>query len=831
MSIYQPHLLLLFMWCNSFLIVVYFVASIVNVKKDKRLYYASTLSVDVSFNDKENAAITAFHSRHRDYEQLFSNVIGDYLDKKYMIEVTLVKRNINDNNLNLSLSVEWDNKMQETLSMKDAILIMENHCHERLSNVRFAKRILEFCENSNEKLPVISIQGTAEIQDIYQYQVDQYNATKMQQSRKIEDITSKPLHDMTNEHIKELIELWLLLDTKFTKYSDEIMIIMKTKNINGMLIEEMLKNNIDIKGYLNGVIGEFVSKNMMNKIVDHLSDREQVSLSPLDSNSLAQLICDFPIKNMQRNLNKNINGVWIINNLHNNEFIEMLQRDLAITEQDASQIHHLFQRQNVPNDAIILSYLKNEFANIIDLKLADLEAIFQAYPVNYVSLALNMKNNGSIHKEAEIIANLFHYIVVDANVTHQNTQYKVTFNYNMISNLYESYANIFSKLFLNNWWCSNCNYHNRICKIGGNKLIAKDEFMLNCMICGCDKIKSIANTLRNNKIQNNLFDKHENIDELDWKPECSDKNDITKCEEAKKLLKFMGVYSHKEYATTISTLYNLNSKQIYLHIISPAIEQVNDETQRKLLFKIFKHNEDYKPFKHNEDYKPLTHSDTIDININGSDICSITEQDFIQMIFEKNVHITAAKFLYQNIFYNCDVYVTAKRAELFGVSWNELIRIWKHVFMSHLDWNDFNSYKYFIENMSECNKSNCKSISRNKIRHTESDDQVRFKEQTDFKYEYPYEQYQQINVNECNQHIQSKLLDEEYYQSVLDSIHCNLLHPKSQRQEIKRSVMNDYLEQKEEEETKTRTRVSTDTNVSNYIEMTELKSTSPTKVN
>eukprot|EP01084_Bolivina_argentea_P307086 530723_1 len=150
-------------WCYSFLIVVYFVASIVNVKKNKRLYYASTLSVNISFNDKENAAVTAFYARHRDYEQLFSNVIGDYLDKKYMVEVTLVKRNISNNNLKLSLSVEWYNQIQEALSMKDAILLMENHCHEQLSNVRFAKRILEFCENSNEKLPVISIQGTAEI--------------------------------------------------------------------------------------------------------------------------------------------------------------------------------------------------------------------------------------------------------------------------------------------------------------------------------------------------------------------------------------------------------------------------------------------------------------------------------------------------------------------------------------------------------------------------------------------------------------------------------------------------------------------------------------------
>eukprot|EP01084_Bolivina_argentea_P307085 530721_1 len=151
-------------WCYSFLIVVYFVASIVNVKKDKRLYYVSTsLSVGVSFSDKKNAAVTTFHSRHRDYERLFSNMIGDYLDEKYMIEVTLVKRNISNNNLNLSLSIEWDNQMQEALSMKDAILLMENHCHEQLSNVRFAKRILEFCENSNEKLPVISIQGTAEI--------------------------------------------------------------------------------------------------------------------------------------------------------------------------------------------------------------------------------------------------------------------------------------------------------------------------------------------------------------------------------------------------------------------------------------------------------------------------------------------------------------------------------------------------------------------------------------------------------------------------------------------------------------------------------------------
>eukprot|EP01083_Nonionella_stella_P043019 116092_1 len=74
--------------------------------------------------------------------------------------------------------------------------------------------------------------------------------------------------------------------------------------------------------------------------------------------------------------------------------------------------------------------------------------------INFEELAVKLKNNVSIHHESSMLVNF-----IDDRL--QNTSEK------MINTILKEVANVLCDLCLDDWWCSECLYHNRIIKING----------------------------------------------------------------------------------------------------------------------------------------------------------------------------------------------------------------------------------------------------------------------------------------------------------------------------------------------------------------------------
>eukprot|EP01084_Bolivina_argentea_P039852 73645_1 len=70
-----------------------------------------------------------------------------------------------------------------------------------------------------------------------------------------------------------------------------------------------------------------------------------------------------------------------------------------------------------------------------------------------------------------------------------------------IDNIFEVMAELFSE-YLNEWFCSYCNYHTRVITIFNKKLNSKQ--MKKCIVCGCGKKKSIKNSLKGNSIPDRI---------------------------------------------------------------------------------------------------------------------------------------------------------------------------------------------------------------------------------------------------------------------------------------------------------------------------------------
>eukprot|EP01084_Bolivina_argentea_P016840 31450_1 len=683
---------------------------------------------------------------------------------------------------------------------------MENEFQQKLNDVRFEKNLAKFCNISQDKLPKISIKGQYTMEKIFSYQIDQFGRHRQAQIQQIQqNIVSKhdkSLYNMSSNEINQVIIHWLLSDLKFQSFSDAIMKTIKNKNINGLLIAEINEKNMNLKQYLNNLIGEYIEDKMMDKIAHKLKSAKIVEM---DSSAFAEWICEFSIttlfhQSLYDNHNIEINGKWIVDNITNNKFQNILQDTLGISEDDAKQIYKFMKKYHVPSNETIISNINNgirsqlyQFLNVSNIE----QLTADAFNINYQILALKLKNNAEIDEEMEIISDLFNFLVMDNTNKNHNTK----LNFGLVSKLYRVYANIFSELFLQEWYCCNCNYLNRSIKIHGKYITPLDKFMKNCLVCGINKIDSITETLKENSMQIRLFyaDKSK-INQN--KIVCNGGRDISTCLSVDKLLKFVKEYTQKEYVSYISSVSQLRDDEIY-ELILRSISNITNQMEKKILIKMFESQHDV-------------------LNINSAKLLKLQEQDLMKLIFDQtdNVKSGTIKKLYKHILNEMDQFVSDKRIKMFAVSHSEIIKIWKHVLQKHLDLNDYRSYEYLALHLDECNELKCQSIERDKERYNHR------LQQTENEYD--------DNKDEYNEHIYHAMFDDLYYKSVFDSIHCSILHPKKQRKELKKirsRILIDGLFFNENEDTED-TPDDTDTDaIEGYegfdanIEMTQMNTT------
>eukprot|EP01084_Bolivina_argentea_P185632 320105_1 len=186
-------------------------------------------------------------------------------------------------------------------------------------------------------------------------------------------------------------------------------------------------------------------------------------------------------------------------------------------------------------------------------------------------------------------------------------------------------------------------------------------------------------------------------------------------------------------------------------------------------------------------------------NIDGKLLVELEEIGFqTMMILEKNINIThgTIKHLYELIYKECDKYVANKRLEMFGIQFDDLMTMWKHCLLKHMDFynhdckqNLFKCDTYDHKNnnddsednkeeekeeydacvdckfkLDKCEDEKCETVTRN-MKRSELINSSNHSE--------VYGEYRNKNINK---HIKYQIHNDKYFQYELDSIHNHLLH-------------------------------------------------------
>eukprot|EP01084_Bolivina_argentea_P108148 193274_1 len=139
-----------------------------------------------------------------------------------------------------------------------------------------------------------------------------------------------------------------------------------------------------------------------------------------------------------------------------------------------------------------------------------------------------LKNNNQISHESEILISLIDNMI--------NNNPDETKKYDLMDNVLKNIARIFAYNILNEWFCCDCNYHNRIITIFNKKI--KPNEMQKCMVCGCDKTTSIMKTLKDRSISKLFADKTE-----EQNIKCTSNVYIKLCESYQRFFIFIKNYS------------------------------------------------------------------------------------------------------------------------------------------------------------------------------------------------------------------------------------------------------------------------------------------------
>eukprot|EP01084_Bolivina_argentea_P036200 67009_1 len=630
-SIKDPSFLIFTIWFFTFIIVSHFSVLCFRYIHSVKWYHNHGMLVIKAKFDHTEGNLNVFEPKHKNYEKKLKNILKEYTDSnKYCVDVAHISRDANnDYELCIQLSVEWnaDNDID------NPTLLMESHFQEALRDIKFSKNIATFCHRKEGKLPTITIHGEYDINKIYNYQIQKFEKLQNEQLNKIKnEILNKltPLHQLNNQETRSLITHWMLSDSKFKSFTHEIMRTIKEKNINGMSIEDIV-NKMNVMSYLNDIIGEYIEPKMMKKIAGKLEELANKNLAHFNSDELAKKICLFAIDQINDDNNWLSNehfGQFDGESLANAQdggrsFMNILHDAIGLNHDDAQQIHKYLMKYNVPgNQRIILTVLHtaekwnlNQYIDLIMLNK-------MIYDINHATVAIKLKNNLDLTNEAKCIEDMIYGLVVTR---------ATEVNFNLISKIYELYSKIFGDLVLKEWWCSRCNYHNRICKILGKKLKYSDSFMRHCLVCGMDKNSSISNSLKGKsvvKVQKEIIPSHGKRNIF----KCLDIKYIDQCGAAEMLLQFMQMYSEHGYLTYIDILSNLNADDAKQHIILKAIQNMPNMSDAT--------NKDKQSLTNIFDNEIKEHSDiTTSIASSGDELCQLTEANLFMFTTSVNENI------------------------------------------------------------------------------------------------------------------------------------------------------------------------------------------------
>eukprot|EP01083_Nonionella_stella_P275480 935548_1 len=750
---------------------------------------------------------------HTNYEKDMTKIIDSYLDNsthiKYFSEVLDIDTHNHD--LIISIFVSWkyeDDRLNGSINIAEIIEMEIDFREQLISEIRFAPRITLFCgfgnkPSSNQEPPQISIEGKYSTEHLHSYQTGRFenkNDTDLQELKRNIFNEIKPLYTMTNADICNIIKYWFLSDIKYRAYNKDVMKIIRDKNVNGIVLQDLSTKKMNTKLYLSDLFGRYFEPEMIDVITKKLFPHETkggkanettdfVNLSTIDSYQLAKTICTLRMDRIGNRLMQSsdcIDGNWFTNAVNPKKpFMSKLIDELAINDEDAVQIYKLLKTFDVPKGSDIEVEIIEATTSKLseDIKIDNIKQLSsEPFPINLETLALKLKNNLSLRQESEVLMNLFYHLVT-VNATPDKPV-----NYGLYNHLYEIYASVFGQTCLNEWWCSECCYHNRRIKINSSFLNRDSPFMKACIICGTDKKTAIITTLKGESKQKCLMDVDANADEFS----CED-GTIGKCIACQKIMEFLRKYEEHEldYPSILSTM---NCTEVATHILVPSIQQLTDETD--VLLNAFAIN-----------------------TIDGKLLCTLEEDVFRAMmgvVLEGNNQLSAGtvKHFYDLMYSQCDTYVKEARESIFGSSCSQLMHFWKHCLNKHMNsYSDDCSKNLFkckeqqhadaipehaeaepdhksqefdqliqecavcleLKKLDSCNDTRCVALSRNVDRF-----QLINSKSATTKSKARDSVYGELRIDieklPCNLHIKHQMQNDRYFQYELDSIHTHLLH-------------------------------------------------------
>eukprot|EP01084_Bolivina_argentea_P306228 529127_1 len=299
------------------------------------------------------------HSEKRLNEmlQIIYNFPIDQIQQKLRINGKWI---IDNHNLKNNNFVE---KLYDITGMNRSDIIQ---IYKFITRYKFDRDIEVFCgkelnilvtESKTKKLE--SIRNSQITQTLLEHAITIFNRKKNQSLTRFKSTIDKPksLYKCSSDNIKNIICYWILRDVKYTTFCKQIIEIMiNDVLVNGINTEGILTKATNLH-YLNNLFAKYINYAMIVEVANKLKNEEQ---SNKHANDLIQIIYNYPIDQIQNNLNNRIDGDWILNNLQNNNFVNKLHEISRMDMNDVKQIYDFILSYNVPRNNVIAAKIINE---------------------------------------------------------------------------------------------------------------------------------------------------------------------------------------------------------------------------------------------------------------------------------------------------------------------------------------------------------------------------------------------------------------------------------------------------------------------------------------
>eukprot|EP01083_Nonionella_stella_P144724 452339_1 len=843
------------------------------------------------FGHDEDAQLNIFDSKMIDYEGAMTKQIQSYVPtSNCIVEVVNVGTTDQKNEVDLSLSVEWDSDTSK--------LDIQNYLEETLSDFKYSnalKTFLNSSQNASLKRLKVVIEGDATTDEMREYLINKlYEPILKECQYTIEEPIA--LKNMNRKHIIDLVSYYILNDNKYKLHSAHVMGLIQEAHIDGAAMTEQIEKGVDIEQYLDNILGGYINREILSKIAINITQDD--ARSEMNTQSIFHTICMFAIENLKAEWRSKqiIDGQWIIEHMNGDQFVDELRSVTALDRDDCLQIHRSVVQYYVKSseDQIMdrVEQIFTNYDNVENVRSRDKtdnklnkkqtetcqrkhvwkqfrtpeagygcdECESNGFPklvimfrcrvcgyaicrsclnasdnsqssghtpncpgkhglkqfrtpsakwwcdgctaisgnksqlaeetimfgcrtckydlcdscfngddkvdlnnqINFEELAVKLKNNVPIHQESAMLLNFIENRL-------QRTSEK------MVNRILMEVAGVFCDLCLDDWWCSECLYHNRIIKINGKMLTPNHDLMHNCIVCGCEKVLSIFNTLKgetktNVFISDTIFQSKMNDD---LKCKLYDKEDIALCTHYRRMIDFLKSNSESEiqFLDYVDALENLTHEELINDILLPSIDHMDrhEVIDASKLRTLFKDDLDEKEslFDDGQFLLRLTQSALHDIimNCDGDDHPLFdgdkNEKEPLNDSKMKHPSARCIPSLYQSILKQIDVFISQKQRKLVGASYAEIVFAWNHLMESH------DIHQIFGDDFA-CNDANCDTASRRSQRREKRGRSMSRKRRF---------------ADDCafSEHTKTQILIYDHYKHDLDSIHYGLLHTNRDR--------------------------------------------------